>query len=353
MNSSRKIKVLVVDDSALVRKVITQTLSQDPEIEVVGSASDPYVAREKILALNPDVLTLDLEMPRMDGLTFLKILREHHPLPVVVISSLTQSGSKAALAALEAGAVDVLAKPSGSLSVGAIAGQLAYRIKGAAAARRPSVCATALLPAPAGHIGDFHPRQLIVIGSSTGGVEALRLLMPQFPAGLPPVAIAQHIPPHFSKVFAERLNGLCALEVREAAHGDELRPGLALVAPGDFHTAVSWTGSAYRVRLTQSPPVHYCRPAVDVLFRSAAECAGAHALAVLLTGMGTDGALGMQALKAAGARTLAEHEQSCVVYGMPRAAVELGVVDQVVPLPQMSQAILRAITTPFRKKGAR
>jgi len=350
MSSARKIRVLIVDDSAVARQAIRMALAQDPDIEVVDMAPDPYVAREKILQLQPDVLTLDIEMPRMDGLTFLRILNEHHPMPVVVLSTLTTQGSAKALEALEAGAVDVLAKPNGSQTLGETAYQLASRVKGAARARlRPhSPVATSQPPALEPLPALSSPRRVILVGASTGGVEALRFLLPRLPDGLPPIAVVQHIPPNFSRAMAERLDDLCAFEVREAADGDELRSGLCLVAPGDFHLALVRRGQSYRARLTQSPPVHHVRPSVDVLFRSAAQHAGAQAVAVLLTGMGTDGARGMQMLRAAGARTLAEHEDSCVVYGMPQAAINLQVVDQVVPLEQMPQAILQTLALPVR-----
>jgi two-component system chemotaxis response regulator CheB len=345
---ARKIRVLIVDDSAVARQAIRMALVQDPDIEVVDMAPDPYVAREKILQLQPDVLTLDIEMPRMDGLTFLRILNEHHPIPVVVLSTLTTQGSTKALEALASGAVDVLAKPNGSQTLGETAYQLASHVKAAARARlRPhspvtAVPPQALQPAP----GEFSPRKLLVIGASTGGVEALRFLLPRLPANLPPTAVVQHIPANFSRAMAERLDDLCAFEVREAADGDELRSGLCLVAPGDFHLTLVRSGQRCRARLTQSPPVHHVRPSVDVLFRSAADLDGAEVVAVLLTGMGSDGARGMQRLRAAGARTLAEHQDSCVVYGMPQAAIELKAVDQVVPLEQMPQAILKALTLP-------
>jgi len=344
MNVPNKIRVLVVDDSAVVRKMIADALSRDPQIEVVGTACDPYVARDKILELDPDVLTLDVEMPRMDGLSFLKVLQQHRPLPVVVISSITQQGSRAALAALEAGAVDVLAKPTSAYSVGQLGAQLANSIKGAAAARRPVKPAFALPAAPARFTGGIDSRQLILFGSSTGGIEALREILPQLPDGLPPICITQHIPAHFSRAVADRLNELCAFQVREAVDREELRPGVALVAPGDFHMTVTWEGDRYHVRLTQSPPLHHCRPAVDALFSSAARCAGRHALPILLTGMGRDGAIGMGELKNAGATTIAQDEHTCVVYGMPRAAIEAGVVDRVVPLHNIPAAILQTLS---------
>jgi two-component system, chemotaxis family, protein-glutamate methylesterase/glutaminase len=346
---TRKIRVLVIDDSALVRKTITDTLQMDPDIEVVGVANDPLIAMDKIPKLHPDVLTLDMEMPRMDGLTFLrKLKQENSPLPVVVISSLTQQGSKLALDAMEAGAKEVLAKPDGSSSIGALAGKLAFHIKAAARARRdlaplPPTKVKPSLPsrtrAPAGM-----DRRLVVIGSSTGGVEALRYILPALPADLPPIAIVQHIPAYFSKAVAERINGLSAIEVREAADNDPLLPGVCLIAPGDYHMMIV-KQDQYRVRLVQSPPVHHCRPAVDVLFRSAAAVAGEHTLGVLLTGMGRDGARGLGAIKEAGGCSLAQNEASSVIYGMPRAAVELGVVDRSVHLQAMPQAILETLNT--------
>jgi two-component system chemotaxis response regulator CheB len=347
MNTTRKIKVLVVDDSAVVRKMISDVLSKDPLIEVVGTAVDPYMAREKILELNPDVLTLDIEMPRMDGLTFLKILQQHRPIPVIIISSVTQAGSAAAMEALESGAVEVLAKPTSAYSIGQLGEQLARHVKAAAGARlrRPAAAPAApAAPQPVlqRRVSGWNPRQLVVIGSSTGGVEALTQLLTQLPDGLPGIAIVQHIPAHFSRVFAERVNRQSELEVREAVEGDLLTPGLALIAPGDFHMTLRWAGAGYRVTLNQNPPVHHCRPAVDVLFRSVAESPGARPVAAILTGMGSDGALGMKALKGIGARTLAQDEASCVVYGMPRAAVELGVVDRVLPLNQIGTALVEA-----------
>jgi two-component system chemotaxis response regulator CheB len=371
MSSPNTIKVLVIDDSALVRKAISDALSLDPEIEVVGTANDPLIAQEKMPKLLPDVLTLDLEMPRMDGLTFLRLLQKNPPMPpVVVISSLTQEGSRHALEAMDAGAADVLAKPDGSMSIGHLANKLAFHVKAAARARRrltptppptsapvpprPIVTRTSshlveeILPssanpspfAPTTHGSD---RRLIVIGSSTGGVEALREVLPNLPGNLPPIAIAQHIPPFFSKAVADRLNGLSKYEIHEAKDGEELRNGMCVIAPGDYHLTIHRVGNTYKTRLSQTPPVHYCRPAVDVLFRSAANAAGNKTLAVILTGMGSDGALGMQAIKQAGGHTIAEHEETCVVFGMPRAAIQLGIVDHVVPLQQIPGAIIKGI----------
>lgn len=350
----RKLRVLVVDDSALVRKAITDALASDPDIEVVGTACDAYVAREKIARLDPDVLTLDLEMPRMDGLTFLRILMQHHPLPVVVVSSLAQAGSQVALDALEAGAVDVLAKPDGTMSIGALGERLAFHVKAAAQSARfragrpaPTVATSApVAPAPAVRAGD---RQLIVIGASTGGIEALRKVLPRFPLGLPPIAVVQHISAYFSRAVAERLDAQCSLEVREAAEGDVLRPGMCVIAPGDAHLAVEFVSGAYRTRLLKTPPVHHCRPAVDVLFRSAADAGGDQVVAALLTGMGSDGAIGMRAIRAAGGTTIAEHESTCVVYGMPRAAIEADAVQRVLPLPAIADAIIDAVAHRARR----
>ena len=349
-DKKQRIKVLVVDDSALVRKTITDTLALDPEIEVVGVANDPLIAMEKVARLQPDVMTLDMEMPRMDGLTYLRQMqKERSPVAVVVISSLTQQGSSIALEAMDAGACEVLAKPDGSTSVGALAAKLTFHVKAAYAAKQrfrhhpQAHAAVALSPVKASshavqaQRGD---RRLVVIGASTGGVEALRAVLPALPAGLPPILVVQHIPAFFSKAVADRLNTMTPYEVREAVDDEPILPGQCLMAPGNYHLMVVSGPSGYRTRLTQSPPVHHCRPAVDLLFRSAAAAAGRHTLAVLLTGMGSDGALGMQAIRQAGGINLTEHEDSCIIYGMPRAAVQLGVVDKTVMLDRMPQAIL-------------
>ena len=343
--SARPIRVLIVDDSAVVRKLVADALKADPAIEVVGTAVDPYAARDKIQQLNPDVLTLDLEMPRMDGLTFLKILMEQRPLPVIIMSSLSQRGSDYALEALRLGALDVLAKPGGPYSFGDLGPQLIARIKAVAGAkigkRKPEPISpppsgsgapssvfrppsSTFSPRPSG-TRSLHPRSLILLGASTGGTEALREVLTQLPAGLPPIAIVQHIPPVFSKSFADRLNQLCAFDVREAVDGERLTPGLALVAPGDFHLLLQWRADHYCARVVSGPPVWHQRPAVDLLFKSAADCgAGPHALAGILTGMGKDGADGLLRLRQHGATTFAQDEATSVVYGMPRAAWENG-----------------------------
>lgn len=338
----RKIRVLIVDDSAVVRKLASDALASDPEIEVVGTAVDPYMARDKLRELAPDVLTLDLEMPRMDGLTFLRLLMERRPVPVVVMSSLTQRGSEYALEALRLGAVDFIGKPSGSYSFGNLGPQLIAKVKAAALARVRTLAPTApaaaashatpaARPAPAKGAIDpeqlrrLDPRSLILLGASTGGTEALRDVLTHLPGNLPGIAIVQHIPATFSKAFADRLNTLCALEVREAVDGDRITPGTALIAPGNFHMLLQWASNHYRVRITDGPPVWHQRPAVDLLFKSAVDCGAApHALAGVLTGMGKDGAEGLKKLRDAGATTFAQDEASCVVYGMPKAAWECG-----------------------------
>ncbi len=356
--SPKKIRVLIVDDSAVVRRMVSDTLSADPEIEVVGTATDPYAARDKLKELAPDVLTLDIEMPRMDGLTFLQLLMDKKPMPVIVMSSLTQRGSGPALEALQLGAVDILGKPSGSSSFGNLGPQLIEKIKAAAVAkvrRHPlpvmetpsqvpqapstqpattSVTQSAPVlrrsvtllkavdkPAPPTHSQLLckDSRGLILLGASTGGTEALVEVLTRLPNTLPPIAIVQHIPAHFSLAFAQRLNRICQMEVREAVDGDVLRPGLALVAPGNFHLMIQRAGDQYRVRVADGPMVWHQRPAVDVLFKSALDYAP-HTLAGVLTGMGKDGAEGLLRLREKGATTFGQDEASSIVYGMPKAA---------------------------------
>jgi len=367
MTQDGKIRVLIVDDSAIVRKILSEALAGERDLEVVGTAPDPYVARDKILALRPDVLTLDIEMPRMDGLTFLKKLMHFHPMPVILISSLAQPSCQAAMEGLELGAVDVLAKPGGPYSVGELRQSLADRIRAAAVARlrraapcaalraapgaapraapgaAPSppagpslaadIAATGGRPAVPGEIG-------IAIGASTGGTEAIAAILTRMPAWSPWILIVQHIPPVFSRAFAGRLNDLCAIEVKEAEDGEVLRPGLALVAPGDLHMLLRRSGNGYTVEVKSGPRVCYQRPSVDVLFLSVAEAAGAQAVGVLLTGMGSDGAQGLLKMRQAGSRTIAQDEASCVVFGMPREAIGLGAAGQVTALQAIPGAIL-------------
>ena len=343
MPATRPIRVLIVDDSAIVRKILSEALAGEPDLEVVGSAPDPYVARDKILELEPDVLTLDIEMPRMDGLTFLKKLMHFDPLPAVVISSLAQPSCRAAVEALEFGAVEVLAKPGGPYSVGELRQTLAAKIR-AAAMSRVGRRENAAKPRSGSEIparpSALPPETVIAIGASTGGTEAVATVLTRLPANSPGVMIAQHIPPQFSRAFANRLNEICALEVKEAEEGDLLRPGRALVAPGDFHLLLRKTATSYSVSVRTGPRVCYQRPSVDVLFSSVAEAAGSHAIGVLLTGMGADGSQGLLKMRNAGARTIAQDEATCVVFGMPREAIALGAAKQILPLAAIAEGIL-------------
>ena len=351
--STKRIRVLVVDDSAVVRRLVSESLASDPEIEVVGTAMDPYHAKDKIIELSPDVVTLDIEMPRMDGLTFLRLIMERRPMPVIIMSSLTQHGSDKAMEALRLGAVDVLGKPAGSYSFGDIGPQLIQKIKAAACARlrRAGPMAppapTVVKPPISGRCAlGTDPRQIVLLGASTGGTEALREVLTALPGNIPPIAIVQHIPPIFSRSFADRLNQLCAFEVREAVDGDRLTPGLALIAPGNFHMILQRKGDHYTVRVTDGPQIWHQRPAVDLLFRSAAECAGSHALAGVLTGMGKDGAEGLLALRKKGAQTFAQDEESSVVYGMPRVAWENGGAMRQLSLDRIAEHISRTTSAP-------
>jgi len=346
---SKPIRTLVVDDSALVRRIVTECLSRDPEIEVVATAVDPYDAREKILKLNPDVMTLDIEMPRMDGLTFLKLIMKHRPMPVVVMSSLSAEGSDMALEALQAGAVEVIGKPGGPFSGPEDGLRLAEKIKAAAHARiraspaePPAFHAVPARPSAAGPKTDrrHSPREIILMGASTGGTEALKEILTRLSGDLPGICIVQHIPAKFSLAFANRLNQLCHLEVREARTGDRITPGLALIAPGGQHMLLRWAGDHYNVALNDGPMVHHQRPSVDVLFGSAVKCGAAPtSLAILLTGMGADGAGGMLELRNAGATTVAQNEETCVVFGMPREAIRLGAAQQVLALGQIAARV--------------
>lgn len=352
MPVNRKIRVLIVDDSAIVRKILSEALSAAPDIEVAGTAPDPIIAAEKIRALNPDVLTLDIEMPRMDGLTFLKGLMQSKPLPAIIISSLAQPSCRAAVQALELGAVEVLAKPAGPFSIGELRFTLAAKVRAAASARLRRVLSNPVPPiSPQAHpvtaaplfqrvSSSISPNMILAIGASTGGTEAIASIVTRLPADCPPVVVAQHIPPLFSHAFAERLNGLSAPEVKEAVDNDAVQPGRVLVAPGDFHMVLRKSGGRYYVNIKTGPKVCYQRPSVDVLFCSVAETAGDSAVAALLTGMGSDGAQGLLRLRQAGAHTIAQDEATCVVFGMPREAIALGAAIQVLPLSRIAQAML-------------
>ncbi len=337
-----KIKILIVDDSAIVRKLLSEALFEEKDIEVVGTAPDPFVARDKILALKPDVLTLDIEMPRMDGLTFLKKLMHYQPMPVVVISSLGQAGCQATLEALRLGAVEVLAKPGGPYSVGELRMDLAAKIRAAAVARlRRTPAEPSAKPEPPPPVPAFDTSTVVAIGASTGGTEAIQQVLTRLPANSPGIVITQHIPPVFSLAFANRLNEICPMEVKEARDGDTLAQGRALVAPGSLHMLLRGSpGGGFRVTVQDGPRVCYQRPSVDVMFSSVAEAAGSRAVGVLLTGMGSDGARGLLKMKQNGARTIAQDEASCVIFGMPKEAIRLGAADEVAPLDRVPAAIL-------------
>jgi two-component system chemotaxis response regulator CheB len=340
-------KVLIVDDSALMRQLLTQILGSDPELEVVGTAGDPFVAREKIKALNPDVLTLDIEMPRMDGLTFLEKLMRGHPMPVIMISSLTDKGADTTLRALSLGAIDYVSKPKVDVSNGTIeqAEEIVAKVKAAARARvRPARTSTAAPVPLTGKTYQFSAtHRIVAIGASTGGTEALKELLSPLPADFPGIVIVQHMPETFTHQFAARLDSLCKIRVKEAQDGDRILPGHALLAPGGHHMAVVRRGMEYAVHVYRGERVNRHLPSVDVLFSSCARSMGKNALGVLLTGMGADGAKGMLEMKQAGAFNIAQDESTSVVFGMPREAILLNAVDRVLPLGHVPDALLQQL----------
>lgn len=338
-----RIKVLVVDDSALMRRLLTEFLTSDPGIEVVGAAPDPYVARDKIRQLNPDVLTLDVEMPRMDGLTFLENLMRLRPMPVVMVSSLTERGAEITLQALELGAVDFVTKPKIDLEAGIrqYADELIAKIKSASKARVRGINTLHAPPTPSTTKRLFRTTEkLIAIGSSTGGTEAIKDVLMGMPADAPAIVIAQHIPAAFSGPFAQRMDRSCAMRVCEAQDGQQIVPGHVYIAPGDWHLRVVRDGARYVCRLDQSAPVNRHRPSVDVLMNSVAQNAGTNAVGAILTGMGDDGARGLLTMRDAGCRTLVQDEASSVVWGMPGSAFKLGAAEQVLPLSRIAEALL-------------
>jgi two-component system chemotaxis response regulator CheB len=359
---SRKIRVLIVDDSATVRQTLSEVLGADPEIEVLGVASDPYVAARRIRDEVPDVITLDVEMPRMDGITFLRKLMSQHPIPVVMCSSLTEAGSETLMQALSAGAVDIILKPK--LGVAEHLAESRIRIcdavKGAARARvggrrtpapefgaglaspEKKLTADAMLPPPTGRAMARTTESIVCIGASTGGTESLREVLMALPANSPGIVIVQHMPERFTASFANRLNDLCEVDVKEAQDGDAVLRGRVLIAPGNFHTMLERSGANYRVAVKSGPLVSRHRPSVDVLFRSAARSAGSNAVGVIMTGMGDDGARGLEEMKAAGAQTIAQDEATSVVFGMPKEAIARGCVDRIIPLSQIAADLLRA-----------
>ena len=347
---NRKIRVLVVDDSALIRSVMKELINREADMECVGAAPDPLVAREMIKSLNPDVLTLDVEMPRMDGLDFLEKLMRLRPMPVVMVSTLTEHGSDITFRALALGAVDFVSKPKIDIMRGMeeYAGEIIDKIRTAAQAkvRRAAssspnserLSADAILPSVSGKFSSTE--KLIIIGASTGGTEAIKEVLTHFPADVPGILVTQHMPEAFTKSFADRLNNLCKISVKEAEHNERILPGHAYIAPGHSHLLLKRSGANYMTELSQGPPVNRHRPSVDVLFRSAANVAGANALGIILTGMGKDGAQGMLEMRQAGSHTIAQDEASCVVFGMPREAIALGGASEVVPLQGIARHTL-------------
>ncbi|MCD6296695.1 MAG: chemotaxis response regulator protein-glutamate methylesterase [Deltaproteobacteria bacterium] len=343
----KKIKVLVVDDSAVVRKVFKEEISRENDMEVVGTAPDPYVARDKIVKMKPDVVTLDIEMPRMDGITFLKKLMRHYPLPVIIVSSLTRNGGKLAVEALSLGAVEVMSKPSGAYSVGEMGVQLTDKIRAVArlnvSPRKERPSKKSIQKKVASRALAETTNKIVAIGASTGGTEALKTVLTGMPPNAPGILVVQHMPANFTTSFAERLDELSAMTIKEAKDGDSLVNGVALLAPGNYHMLLKRSGAKYYVQVKKGPLVHHQRPAVDVLFQSVANYAGSNAIGVILTGMGADGALGLLKMKEAGARTVAQDEKSCIVFGMPKEAIKLGAADKVVPLNSVGKTVLNMI----------
>ena len=342
----KKIRVLIVDDSAVVRKIFSEELSKFLDIEVAGTAPDPFIARDKIVNLKPDVITLDIEMPRMDGITFLKKLMRYFPLPVIIVSSLTPKGGGLTLEAMDSGAVEVIGKPGGSYTVGDMIPQLADKIRAAARARiakKDSDKASGLAKPERIKAITKTTNKVIAIGASTGGTEALKNVLSRLPPNSPGIIVVQHMPANFTTAFAERLDGICQITVKEAQNNDSVNPGTALIAPGNYHMIFRRSGARYYVEIKDGPMVHHQRPAVDVLFKSTAQYAGSNSIGVILTGMGSDGAEGLLEMKQAGARTIAQDEKSCIVFGMPNEAIKLGAADKVVPLDQVAREIVRMV----------
>ena len=351
-----KIKVLIVDDSAAVRRILSDIIAGEPDLEVMATAPDPYVAAERIRREIPDVMLLDIEMPRMDGLTFMRKIMAQRPIPVVICSSLTEESSEVTIKALEAGAVDVVSKPR--INTAEFLQESRMRICDVIRAAAHARLSSKPRAAPRLHVEAKHSADVILppvrlrraagqmtdriicIGASTGGTEALRDILVALPEESPGIVIVQHMPEKFTAAFARRLDGLCAVSVREASSGDIIMPGVVLIAPGNHHIALERVGRQYRIAIKDGPPVSRHRPSVDVLFRSAAQMAGPNAVGILLTGMGDDGAQGLLEMKMTGARTIAQSEESCVVYGMPKEAIERGAAEKIVPLGRIASEII-------------
>lgn len=356
----KKIRVLIVDDSAVIRKALTEILSSDPEIEIMTTASDPFIAAEKILHEVPDVITLDIEMPRMDGLTFLQKIMSQHPMPVVVCSHLAEGGSETALKALECGAVEIIQKPrlGAKQFLEESRVHICDAVKAASIAKlkrilpsgydiSPKLTADAVIPKARPHTEAMirTTEKVVVVGASTGGTEAIKVFLESMPPDAPGIVIVQHMPENFTRAFAQRLDSLCRVSVKEAENNDTVICGRALIAPGNHHLLLKRSGARYFVEIKDGPLVCRQRPSVDVLFRSAARYAGRNAIAVIMTGMGDDGAKGMLEMKEAGAITIAQDEDSCVVFGMPKKAIELGAVEKVVPLKEIPRIILKLLSS--------
>ena len=340
----KEIRVVVVDDSAIVRKVLSKELSSKKGINVVGTAPDPYVARNKIVRLKPDVITLDIEMPRMDGITFLKKLMQYYPLPVIVFSSLTTKSSQMAMDAFAAGALEVISKPSSAYSVGEMGHDLAAKIRNVTGANvKPITQSPEKHRRHASQALSATSNKIIALGASTGGTEAIRRVLTRLPENAPGVVVVQHMPAQFTASFAQRLDDLCRIRVKEARDGDTVTNGLALIAPGNYHMLLQRSGARYFVKVKNGPMVHHQRPAVDVLFSSVAQYAGANSLGIILTGMGADGAAGIQAMKNAGSFNIAQNEASSVVYGMPKEAVKTGCIDLSLDIKAIAGAALQQI----------
>lgn len=338
------IKVLIVDDSAVVRQILSQELSKYKDIDIIGTAPDPYVARDKIVYLNPDVITLDIEMPRMDGLTFLRKLMQYHPVPTIVVSSLTPKGSEMAIEALDTGAIDVICKPGVAYTVGDILPILYNQI---CAAKRVDFSKLKKIQSVSRTISSKKlslsktTNKVIAIGASTGGTVAIESILKQMPINTPGIVIVQHMPEKFTTSFAKRLNDLCEIEVREAKNGDSILPGLALIAPGNFHMVVDRSGAYYYVKVKSGLPVFHQRPSVEVMFNSIAKYVGKNAIGIILTGMGSDGAQGLLEIKEAGGVTIAQDKHTSVVYGMPGEAAKLNAAEYILPLNSIAEKAVK------------
>lgn len=347
---AQKIRVLIVDDSAVIRKLLEKIFSSSPDIEVVGTASDPYIARDKLVALKPDVMTLDVEMPRMDGISFLEKVMQHFPTRTIIFSSLAKTGSETYFRALEAGAIEIMEKPSidVSQSLEALSKSIIEKVRDVARARVNPIKKAAVPSGPVAKVERSSlartTHQMIAVASSTGGTEALKVFLSGMPADIPGTVVVQHMPPGFTKSFADNLNNMFPFEVKEAQDGDQVVPGRVLIAPGNYHMEITRSGAYYYVKLHQGPALHSVRPAADYLMKSVAKFVGKNALGVVLTGMGKDGAEGLLEMKNAGAYTVAQNEETCVVYGMPAAAVALGAADKILPLDKIAGDLLKQVS---------